>query len=120
MTGHSRMSTQIALLRAVNVAGHGKVAMSDVRSCLEALGFTGVRTVLQSGNVTFRGDGPTGATLEALLEAEFLKRLDLRTTILVRSARHWASLITANPLADEARRDPSHLLAMVAKRPVTP
>lgn len=113
------MTTQIALLRAVNVGGHGKIAMAALRDCLVAMGFADVRTVLQSGNVVMGADGLKGAKLEQFVEAEFLKRLGLRTDVVVRSAAEWKDLIAANPFPAEAKRDASHLLAMVTKRPVT-
>lgn len=113
------MTTQIALLRAVNVGGRGTIGMADLRACLVSLGFTDVRTVLQSGNVVLGTDGISGAKLEQFLEAEFLKRLGLRTDVIVRSPAQWETLISRNPLSDEAWRDPSHLLAMIGKQPVT-
>ncbi|HEY2589195.1 MAG TPA: DUF1697 domain-containing protein [Tepidisphaeraceae bacterium] len=113
------MTTQIALLRAVNVGGRGKVAMADLRDYLVSLGFANVRTVLQSGNVVMGADGLKGVKLEQFLEGEFLKRFGLRTDVVVRSAAEWDDLVATNPFPDEAKRDPSHLLAMMAKRPVT-
>ena len=113
------MTTHIALLKAVNVGGRGKVAMADLRDCLVSLGYADVRTVLQSGNVVLSADGLKPAKLEQVLEAEFLKRLGLRTEVIVRSAGEWADLVAGNRFPDEARRDPSHLLAMLAKDPVT-
>lgn len=110
--------TYIALLRAVNVGGRGKVAMAALRDCVAALGFADVRTLLQSGNIVLRTDKLDGAKLERVLESEFLKRLSLRTDVIVRSAAQWADLVSGNPFPEEAERDPSHLLAMVAKRPV--
>jgi uncharacterized protein (DUF1697 family) len=47
------MATYVALLRAVNVGGHGPLAMADLRRSLEGLGFRDVRTYLQSGNAVF-------------------------------------------------------------------
>lgn len=113
------MATHIALLRGVNIVGRRMVAMSGLRDCLGAIGFADVRTLLQSGNVVFRCDGQRNEELERLLEAEFLKRLNLQTHVLVRSARQWANLIAGNPFVNEAVQDPGHLLAMVAKRRVT-
>ena len=47
------MTTYIALLRAVNVGGTGKLPMADLKAmCLDA-GFTEVRTFIASGNVVF-------------------------------------------------------------------
>src|SRR5262245_38175582 len=45
--------THVALLKAVNVGGHGAVAMADLRRVLTEIGLTDVRTLLQSGNVLF-------------------------------------------------------------------
>jgi uncharacterized protein (DUF1697 family) len=120
MNRSTASTTQIALLRGVNVVGRRMVAMSGLRECLGAIGFADVRTLLQSGNLVFRCDGPTGEDLEQLLEAEFLKRLNLQTHVIVRSARQWERIVAGNPFMNEAREDPSHLLAMVAKRRVAP
>jgi uncharacterized protein (DUF1697 family) len=108
------MTAQIALLRAVNVAGHGGVAMASLRAFFNDLGFAGARTLLQSGNVVFDGDSG-GATLEQRLESEAAKRLGLRTIFFVRSAAEWEGLIAVNPFPDEAERDPSHLIVMCLK-----
>ena len=45
------MNTYVALLRAVNVGGTGKLAMSDLRAMCESIGFAQVRTYIASGNV---------------------------------------------------------------------
>jgi len=74
-------STCIALLRAVNVAGHGMVAMADLRRFAAELGFVDVRTVLQSGNLVFGTDRKADAELERLLEREAAERLSLRTVL---------------------------------------
>ena len=63
------MTVQIALLRAVNVAGHGTVAMATLRTFFAELGFDGAQTLLQSGNVVFAGAGPSDAALERRLKA---------------------------------------------------
>jgi hypothetical protein len=44
---------RIALLRGINVGGNVKVAMAELRAMAEALGFAGVKTLLQSGNLVF-------------------------------------------------------------------
>ena len=92
------MTVHIALLRAVNVAGHGTVAMATLRTFFAELGFNGARTLLQSGNVVFEEAGPSDAALERRLEGEAEKRLGLRTTFFVRTAAEWASLIAQIPL----------------------
>jgi uncharacterized protein (DUF1697 family) len=109
------MILSIALLRAINVGGRGKVAMSDLRDFFTELGFSDVRTLLQTGNVVFRSDDRSGSELERELETEAAKRLDLRTGFLVRTADEWERVVERNPFPDEARDDPSHLLVMFLK-----
>lgn len=46
----------IALLRGINVGGNNKVAMADLRKCLELAGFSAVSTYINSGNVLFESD----------------------------------------------------------------
>jgi uncharacterized protein (DUF1697 family) len=111
------MTPQIALLRAVNVGGI-KVSMADLKALLVDLGFEDVRTLLNSGNIVFRGK-TTGADLEKLLETEFAKRAGRPTEFFVRTAEEWNSIVDRNPMIDEARRDPGHLLVVVLKRAPT-
>src|ERR1700741_4600536 len=108
------MTPQIALLRAVNVGGV-KVSMADLKTLLVDLGFEDVRTLLDSGNVVFRGKSDTGAELEKLLETELAQRAGRQTEFFVRTAEEWNSIIDRNPMTNEARRDPGHLLVVVLK-----
>ena len=105
----------VALLRAVNLPGHNKVTASELRELHEHLGFDGVRSVLQSGNVVFRGADRRAADLERLLESEAERRLGLRTNFHVRTAAEWRTLIARNPFVREAQDDPAHLVVMVCR-----
>jgi uncharacterized protein (DUF1697 family) len=109
------MTCTIALLRAVNVTGHNRVAMADLRQLVTELGFQDVRSLLQSGNLVFRGDRQASAPLERLLEREAAARLDLQTDFFVRTAAEWKRIVAANPFRAEAARDPGHLVLMVLK-----
>jgi len=111
------MTTHIGLLRAVNLPSHGKVAMSDLRALVAELGFEDPQTLLQSGNVVFRGGARKTTQVEALLQEASAKRFGFETDFFVRTASEWKSVIAANPFPGEARRDPSHLLVMFLKDP---
>jgi uncharacterized protein (DUF1697 family) len=63
------MPVFIALLRAINVGGTGKLPMGDLRSLCERAGFWNVRTYIASGNVVAERDG-SEANAKAALEAE--------------------------------------------------
>jgi uncharacterized protein (DUF1697 family) len=107
--------TYVALLRAVNIAGHRQIAMSDLRALLSRLGFAEPRSLLQSGNLVFQAAARSSARLEHLLERETEKSLGLRTEYFVRSAREWTALVEQNPFREEARRDPSRLAVQFLK-----
>jgi uncharacterized protein (DUF1697 family) len=110
------MATHIAFLRAVNVGGR-KLVMAELKALFESLGFTGVRTVLQSGNIIFDGRETAGPALETVLEAETEKRLKLRTDCFVRTPAEWSAVVDQNPFRREAADDPSHLLVLPLKSP---
>jgi uncharacterized protein (DUF1697 family) len=108
------MAIQIALLRAVNVAGNSMLSMARLKGMMEELGFE-AQTLLQSGNVVLRNGEIDGEKLEKLLEAETTKRLGLTTDYFVRAAKEWDTAIKANPFPKEAKDDPGHLVLMPLK-----
>lgn len=105
----------IALLRAVNLAGHNKVAMADLRALCSDLGLDDPQSLLQSGNLIFGSDDSTPAELEAALERGAAERLGLETDFFVRTADEWEAAVRANPFPDEAERDPARLLMLALK-----
>ena len=104
------MPAYIVLLRAINVGGHKRVGMADLRNFVAGLGFEDVQTLLQTGNLAFRGATRSGSALERLLETEAKKRLDLQTDFLVRTAKEWTLVVARNPFREQAKRDPGHLV----------
>jgi uncharacterized protein (DUF1697 family) len=90
------MGSFVALLRAVNVGGTGKLAMSDLKAICEELGFGSVRTYIASGNVVFtcrKSEAAIKAALEKALEAYAGKPVGVH----VRSAAQMQAVLTANP-----------------------
>lgn len=90
------MISFIALLRAVNVGGTGKLPMSELKAMCEELGFTAVRTYIASGNVVFatrKSEAAVKAALEKRLEAYAGKPIG----VLVRSAQEMAEVVADNP-----------------------
>lgn len=101
-------TTYAVLLRGVNVAGHRRVGMADLRELLEDLGYTAVSTYLQSGNAIVTTAGGTARALERAVEAALGERMGVRTDVLVRSAAELAAVIEANPFP-EAASNPKNL-----------
>ena len=109
------MTRFVALLRAINVAGHQTVAMADLRDLLGDLKLANPQTLLQSGNAVFGTNRKTSRALEIALEAAASKRLGLDTPWFLRSAAEWEAIITGNPFPREAQADPARLHVVVLK-----
>ena len=105
------MTAFVALLRAVNVSGTGKLPMSELKRIGEECGFGHVRTFIASGNLLFEselGEDDVTRTIEAKLEAFFGKRVP----VFVRTAAELAEVAANNPFADEApNRTVAHFMA---------
>ena len=90
------MTAFVALLRAVNVGGTGKLPMSELKAMCEALGFEGVRTYIASGNVVFTSNKSEAAVkkaLEARLEAFAGKAVG----VMARTAAEMQAVLKNNP-----------------------
>ena len=110
--------TFIVLLRGVNVGGNKMIAMAALRDALEKMGYTGVKTLLQSGNVVFQSKAVKPVALEVQLEKDIEKRLGLRADFHVRTPDEWRAIVSANPFKAEARSDPSRLIVTFFKHPL--
>ena len=91
------MASFVALLRAVNVGGTGKLPMSDLKAMCESIGFQKVRTYIASGNVVFRSawsELEVKAALEARLRAYHAGKA---VGVAVRTAAEMAEVLAQNP-----------------------
>lgn len=92
------MSSYIALLRAVNVGGTGKLPMTELKAMCEALGYTRVRTYIASGNVLFES-AQSEAAIKAALEQRLAQYAGKPVGVLVRTAAEMAEVARGNPFA---------------------
>lgn len=93
------MSAYVALLRAINVGGTGKLPMAELKAIAEDLGLTEVSTYIQSGNLVFR-DGGDPAEIAARLDAALDDRLGKPPGVFLRRPGELARLVAANPFAE--------------------
>lgn len=100
------MPTHIALLRGINVGGHNKVSMPDLRQVFESLGHTEVATYIQSGNVVFTPGGtgarPGDAGLAATLELAIAAATGVSPKVVVLTAGELEQVVSDNPFPDPA------------------
>ncbi|NMH96780.1 DUF1697 domain-containing protein [Pseudonocardia acidicola] len=96
------MPGYVALLRGINVGGNKKVAMADLRELLAGLGFTGVRTHLQSGNAVFGTRATTPDRLAGRIEQAVSRSFGIDVRCLVRTAAEMRAVVDGHPLAEVA------------------
>jgi len=95
------MTKYVALLRAVNVAGTGKLPMTELKSMCDSSGFVNARTYIASGNVVFESKLPESAVkakLEKCLASYAGKPID----VMVRTGPEMAAVLAKNPFKSRA------------------
>jgi uncharacterized protein (DUF1697 family) len=95
------MTTYVTLLRAVNVGGTGKLAMSRLKSICADAGFARVETYIASGNVVFTSSAKP-AKVKAELETRLAAELGKPVGVVVRTAAEIAAVLAANPFRKAA------------------
>jgi uncharacterized protein (DUF1697 family) len=90
------MTKYVALLRAVNVGGGGKLPMTELKSMCESSGFLNARTYIASGNVVFESKLPEAA-VKKKLERCMASYAGKPVEVMVRTGAEMAAVLAANP-----------------------
>ena len=110
------MTSYVALLRGINVGRAKRVAMADLRALLANLGYSGVRTLLNSGNALFCAEvGAPDVHADRIRQA-LVSELKVGAAVVVKSADEFAAVVSENPLLGLAT-DPSRLLVAFTQQP---
>ena len=107
------MTTWVAFLRAVNV-GKRQMKMAELKALCEELGYTGIKTILASGNVRFE----TGRDPKAELEAAIEKRWGFFSEAVMRSGPQIEAMIASKPFAGYPEEGPFHRYIMMFETPL--
>ena len=91
------MPRYVALLRGVNVGGSGRMAMADLRACVEGGGFEDVTTHIQTGNVLFRSPMWSAENVAVALEEAVEAGMGFRTAVMVRTAAQLTAALDERP-----------------------
>ena len=94
------MKTYIALLRGVNVGGHRKIKMVDLKELLNKMGFKDVATYIQSGNVVFKSSITKTSELEGKIKKGIAKTFSLDVPVLVKTHKELKSIFDKNPFTE--------------------
>lgn len=102
----NKKSEYIALLRGINVGGHHKVPMEQLRNEMGSLGFSDITTLLNSGNVIFSADITSEKELETKIANHLETVFGFPVPVLIRSATAVKELISHDPFRDiEVNKD---------------
>ncbi|HEX8214590.1 MAG TPA: DUF1697 domain-containing protein [Allosphingosinicella sp.] len=108
------MTRFVALLRGINVGGNTRMPMAELRALCEEIGWTGVSTYIQSGNVLFSAAG-TAREHETRLEQGIAQRFGPQVPVIVRAGSDWPALLAGNPFEEVARTEPNRLMLCLSK-----
>ncbi len=108
------MRAYVALLRGVNVAGHARVSMEELRKCFESQGLEKVRTYIQSGNVVFEHKIANVSGLVEKIENGIKAVFGLDVRVIIRTRAEMSRVIENTPFRAE-EHDKAHLTFLSAE-----
>ena len=91
------MSRYVTFLRAINVHGHLKVKMEDLRQAFSEAGCANVKTFIQSGNVVYEASKGDLETLHQRIQEELRALLGRKATVLFRRHSQIRDLVKTAP-----------------------
>lgn len=94
------MKTYVAFIRGINVGGHNKLPMADLRQTLTSNHFNNVSTYIQSGNVLFNSS-KDAAILEKEFEQLLLEHFQLDVQVIIRTQKELKSILKEFPFPQE-------------------
>jgi uncharacterized protein (DUF1697 family) len=111
------MPRYVALLRSVNVAGHGRLAMDELRHSFATLGYSDISTYIQTGNVLFGAPSKSQKKLVADIETQLEHDFGTSPAVLVRSIDELATVATTSPYPTKGADPARHHVTFLAERP---
>lgn len=91
------MKTYIALLRGINVSGHKKIKMADLKNMMAKLTFSDVQTYIQSGNLVFKSEETNVQLLEEKIKAGIARTFGFVIPVLVKTHAEIATILKESP-----------------------
>lgn len=115
------MAVCVAMLRGINVGGHKRIKMDQLRISFEALGFERVSTYIQSGNVVFKVAKGSPARLGKNIEERIVSDFGFSASVIVRTSAELSEIIAANPFLKQRGIDHEKLhVTFLSEIPAAP
>ncbi len=103
------MSTFVSMLRGINVGNQKRLSMETLREIYEGIGFTDIRTYVQSGNVVFESPAQESSLLTRRIETHIEQMCGFHVEVFIRQAQEFERILTGNPFLNDRHEDPSKL-----------
>jgi uncharacterized protein (DUF1697 family) len=103
------MPTYISMLRGINLGGHKLVKMERLRALFESLGFSRVRTYINSGNVIFEAGKISTSVLSSKVEKKIEGEFGFPVAVISKTSEEIGKAIESNPFLREKGIDLSKL-----------
>jgi len=94
----------IALLKGINVGGHKKVPMADLRELLTKSGFENVKTYIQSGNVILQSSEKRIQKIEEIIKKAILDHFGFEVSVLVKTRQGLQQIFNDSPFTEEKKQ----------------
>ncbi|MDP4268776.1 MAG: DUF1697 domain-containing protein [Bacteroidota bacterium] len=115
------MQTYIAILRGINVSGNRTIKMDALRQMFSDMGFTEVKSYIQSGNIIFQSKSGNDTKLEQKITEEILSRFGFDVPVIVLTRDELKIIIEQNPYLSDNTKEYSHLhFTFLAEKPLQP
>ena len=111
------MPIYIAMLRGINVSGQKIIKMERLRASFEALGFGGIKTYVQSGNVVFKTAKASAYSVAEKISQKILDDFGFSVSVLIRTPAELDEVLKQNPYANQAEGNENKLYVTFLSQP---
>ena len=98
------MKTYIALLKGINVGGHKKVPMAELRELLSKSGFENVQTYIQSGNVILQSNNSDISKIESDIEKSIEDYFGFEVSVLVKTRQDLQRIFDDSSFTEDKKK----------------
>jgi len=113
------MTKLVGLLRGINVGGHHKVPMAELKTLLNQLGCENVKTILNSGNILFETKKKDSAGLERIIEMALRDNFGFPIPVILIPHKQINELVNEDPFANVEIHKNIRLYVSFLKEPST-
>jgi uncharacterized protein (DUF1697 family) len=111
------MPHYVALLRSVNVAGHGRLSMAELKQTFVTLGYADVATYIQTGNVLFRTPSKSMPALTAAIEGRLAEEFRRSPAVILRTVPDLARVLATSPYPKQGADPARHHVTFLSQKP---